>query len=214
MLNEKDVYTLVDEQISNDSEFQTSLESMDDSEKETAISDKKTKLVKARFAKQGEDLKKTKKAYDSTKIRAEKAEAAAKKAKDNKSPENKQPDATDYGKLAYLRSKGVKHPDDVKVVTEEAERLKLPIEEILGMTHIKGKLKDAKDQREAELGMPESKGGKSVGNKGSVEYWLNRKDKDGNFLTPTDLKLANKVIDARLKSQTENDQFSDETHTG
>ncbi len=213
MINEKDVYTLVDEEISKDTEFQTSLEDLDDSEKETTIGNKRSELVQARFAKQGEDLTKTKKAYNDTKIRAEKAETAAKKSKEKSTPENKtQPDATDYGKLAYLNSKGVKHPDDVKVITEEAERLKLPIEEILGMTHIKSKLKDSKDQREAESGMPEGESGKSSGNKGSVDYWVNRKDKEGNYLTPTDTKLANKIIDARIKSKKEGSMFSDDPH--
>lgn len=124
------------------------------------------------------------------------------------SPEAKQSDELDYGKLAYLKSEGVDHPDDRKIVLEEAKRLNLPIERILQEKHIQSQLKDAKDQREAEAGMPEGSAGKSGGNKGSVDYWVNRKDKDGNYVTPTDTKLANEVIDARMKSEQEKTMFS------
>ncbi len=127
-------------------------------------------------------------------------------------PEAKKSDEPDYGKLAYLKAEGVSHPDDRKVVMEEAKRLQLPIEEVLGMEHIKGRLKDAKNQREAEGGMPEGGSGKTSGNKTSVDYWVDKKDKDGNYITPDDTKLANEVIDARLKQTSENNMFSDVLH--
>lgn len=124
------------------------------------------------------------------------------------SPEAKQSDELDYGKLAYLKSEGVEHPDDRKIVLEEAKRLNLPIERILQEKHIQAQLKDSKDQRNAESGMPEGGSGKSGGNKGSVDYWVNRKDKDGNYETPTDTDLANKVIDARISAEQKSNMFS------
>ncbi len=123
--------------------------------------------------------------------------------------QEEQSDGTDYAKLAYLKTEGVEHPDDRKIVLDEANRLKMPIEEVLAEKHIKARLKDAKDQREAEAGMPEGSKGTSTGNKGSVDYWLNRKDKDGNFVTPPDTKLANEVIDARLKQHEESNMFDE-----
>lgn len=134
------------------------------------------------------------------------------KPKPGEKPNAKQSDGTDYGKLAFLNSKGVDNPDDQKVVMDEAKRLDLPIEKVLGEKHIQSQLKNAKDQREAESGMPEGGSGKSGGNKDSVEYWQNKKDKDGNFITPTDTKLANKVIDARVKAEEEGNMFSDELY--
>lgn len=127
-------------------------------------------------------------------------------------PEAKKSDEPDYGKLAYLKAEGVAHPDDRKVVLDEAKRLNLPIEEVLGMDHIKGKLKESKTQREAEAGMPDGGHGKSAGNKGSVDYWVNKKDKDGNYETPTDTTLANQVIEARMRSEQSKNMFSDELH--
>lgn len=128
------------------------------------------------------------------------------------SPEAKQSDELDYGKLAYLKSEGVDHPDDRKIVIEEAKRLNLPIERILQEKYIQAQLKDAKDQRDAESGMPEGGNGKSGGNKGSVDYWVNRKDKDGNYMTPTDTKLANEVIDARIRTEQSSNMFSEDLY--
>lgn len=128
------------------------------------------------------------------------------------SPEAKQSDELDYGKLAYLKAEGVDHPDDRKIVLEEAKRLNLPIEAILQEKHIQSQLKDSKDQRNAESGMPEGGSGKSGGNKGSVDYWVNRKDKNGNYETPTDTELANKIIDARVKAEESKAMFSENLH--
>ena len=163
-----------------------------------------------------DELAKAKEIANNQKIRAEKAEKELKalKAKSDSetSKKEEQPDNTDYGKLAFLNSKGVEHPDDQKIVMDEAKRLNLPIEKVLSEKYIQAQLKDTKDQREAENGMPEGGSGKSGGNKGSVDYWINRKDEDGNFITPEDTELANKVIDARIKAQEKNSMFSDELH--
>lgn len=164
-------------------------------------------------------------AYEQQKIRAEmaeselkklkaeanKAETEAKKSKENETPKNdEQSDEPDYARLAFLEGKGIKHPDDQKIVQDEATRLKLPLTDILGMEHIKSKLKDAKDQREAEKGMPEGSGKSSSGNKTSVEYWKNKKDKDGNYLNSGNLELDNKVIDARVKKEKSDNMFSEQ----
>lgn len=165
-----------------------------------------------------EELDKAKEVAENQKIRAEKAEAENKKLKaeakakvETETPKNdEQSDEPDYARLAFLEGKGIKHPDDQKIVQDEATRLKLPLTDILGMEHIKSKLKDAKDQREAEKGMPEGSGKSSSGNKTSVEYWKNKKDKDGNYETPSDNKLANEVIDARIKKEKSDNMFSEQ----
>jgi len=56
------------------------------------------------------------------------------------SPQSNEPD---YAKLAFLEGKGIQHPDDQKLVQDEATRLKLPLTDILGMEYIKSKLKTA-----------------------------------------------------------------------
>jgi hypothetical protein len=160
------------------------------------------------------------------KIRAEKAEAEVKKWKaeaekatkgnskitlgESETPKSsEQLNEPDYAKLAYLESRGIKHPDDQKIVRDEANRLKLPLTDVLGMEHIQTKLKKSQTQREAEDGMPQGSGKPKGGNKGAVDYWVDRKNPDGTYETPTDTELAEKVIDARLKKDKASSQFSD-----
>lgn len=166
-----------------------------------------------------DELEKVTKAYESQKVRAEKAEKAAKALEAKLAQANKQDSQSkaeetsnepDYAKLAFLETKGIVHPDDQKIIQDEAKRLKLPLTDILGMKHIVSTLKDAKDQREAEDGMPDSKGKPSGSQKTSIDYWLNRKRPDGTYDTPTDQELAGKVIEARLNKSKVTGKFSED----
>jgi hypothetical protein len=123
-----------------------------------------------------------------------------------------QSDEPDYAKLAFLEGKGIKHPDDQKLVQEEANRLKLSLTDILGMEHIKAKLKNASDQREAEAGMPQGGGQPGSGSKNSVDYWLDKKDKDGHYVTPPDPETHLKVINERISRQKKNKMFADDMY--
>ena len=169
--------------------------------------------------KTAEELVKAKEIAENQKIRAEKAEAELKRLKQEKqTPKNQLETETpkndeksnepDYAKLAWLNSNKVEHPDDQKIVMDEAKRLKLPLTDVLNMEHIKSKLKDASDQREAETGAPKGKGKSGGSSSQDVEYHL------AKGTTPDDLELAEKVIDARMKQETNANKFSDELFTG
>jgi len=132
-----------------------------------------------------------------------------KKEKSDEKPEAPpdKPNEPDYGRLAFLQSKGIDHPDDIKIVQDEADRLKLPLTDVLGMEHIKTQLKEGKETREAKEGMPKG-GGRAGGSTPSdVAHWL---DKEG---LPEDQELAEKVVDARMGKE-KNDKFSDIPFTG
>lgn len=148
---------------------------------------------------------------ENQKIRAEKAERELKALKSKNSeietPKKEQSSEPDYARLAFLEQRGVNNADDIKLVQDEASRLKLPLTDILSMEHIKTKLKDNNDQREAQSGMPDSKGRASGASKGDVDYYL------ANGKTPEDLKLAEKVINARMKKSSTGKMFSDELYT-
>ena len=135
-----------------------------------------------------------------------KLDKKAKTTKANKTKENQS--EPDYGKQAYLNSVDIKNADDQKMVMDEAERLKLPLTDIIAMKHMKADLKDASDQRKLEEGMPKGRGKSGSGTKGSVEYHL------ANNTTPDDQKLAEEVINARMKKEGEGNPFSDELYTG
>jgi hypothetical protein len=162
-----------------------------------------------------DDYNKARELANNQKIRAEKAEKELKELKSKQTlekptPKNDEPksDEPDYAKLAFLKSEGITHADDQKIVQDEAKRLKLPLTEVLQMEHIKGKLKDAKDQREAQDGSPKGKGKSGGSNSTDVDYWLAKGE------TPTnDLELAEKVINARMKKESSAGMFSDELWT-
>lgn len=108
----------------------------------------------------------------------------------------------DYGRIAFLNSVQVIHPDDQKAVMEEANRLKLPLTDVLQMEHLKTKLKTNKEVREAAEGLPGQ--GNRSGSKGKdVDYWLAK----GGL--PDDQETAQKVVEAR-KAQHAGKKFADE----
>ena len=167
-----------------------------------------------------DELTKVKSAYESQKVRAEKAEKEAKELKsqlEKKTPKNTETETPqkevksnepDYGKLAFLNSNKVNNPDDQKLVLDEAKRLNLPLTDVLGMKHIQTQLNDAKDQREAEDGSPKGKGKSGGSNQQDVDYYL------AKGTTPEDVELANKVIEARIKKETNANKFSEELYSG
>ena len=117
------------------------------------------------------------------------------------------PNEPDYARLAetaYLKSEGISHLDDIKIVKDEAERLKLPINEVIGMEHIQSKLEANKTARTAQAGMP--KGNKRSGavTPDEVEYYLQNPDK-----RPDDFEVAKKVLAAKRKLSQDSNKFSD-----
>jgi hypothetical protein len=109
----------------------------------------------------------------------------------------------DYARLAFLNSQQVTHPDDQKLVLDEASRLKLPLTDVLGMEHVKNQLASKRDERVSQDGMPRGTGRKGGPNKGDVDYYLDHPDE-----VPEDLELHNKVIDARMNKHESENKFS------
>jgi len=139
------------------------------------------------------------------------------KPKEEPKPQNKeipQSNEPDYAKIAFLSGEGVKHPDDQKLVQDEAARLKLPLTDVLQMEHIKAKLEANKDDREAKAGMPKGRGQGGGKTQGDVDFWIDQKNPDGTFKTPEDPELAEKVIEARIEKEKSQNKFSDVLYTG
>lgn len=161
------------------------------------------KRFKTKFEKTKEEFGTLKKA---TPPKEEKPEAKPEMPEKSNEP--------DYAKLAFLKGEGITHPDDQKLVQDEANRLKLPLTDILQMGHIKSQLETVKDQREAQAGMPKGRGSPGGKTQGDVDYWIDKKKPDGTFETPEDPELAGKVIEARIKKEKQTNQFSEELYTG
>jgi hypothetical protein len=133
----------------------------------------------------------------------EKSEPEKKEAEKSNEPDYE----NNYGLRALLEQRGFKHPDDRKIIFDEARRIKLDPVQIIEMDHIKTKLKDASDQREAEEGMPKGKGRSSHSSKASEDYWIDKKNKDGSYAVPDDSELHAKIIDKRMHKIERENQF-------
>lgn len=131
-----------------------------------------------------------------------KADAEARVEANEKKAETEKPNEPDYGKLAYLQARGIDNSDDQKIVQDEANRLKLPLTDVLGMEHIQSKLKSNKEEREAKAGMPRGGNRSGGANQHDVEYWVAK----GGL--PEEQELAEKVVDARMGKEKKN-KFSD-----
>lgn len=168
-----------------------------------------------------EELTKAQEYGKNQKVRAEKAEsenktlkaelAKFKTSKETETPQQTESNESDYqvriDKLS-LKAEGITNQDDQKIVLDEAKRLKLSVEEVVQMEHIKNKLKDSKDQREAQDGMPKSKGKAGSATTQDIDYYL------AKGTTPDDLELAEKVINARMKREQNANKFSETLYTG
>lgn len=174
----------------------------------------------------GDELTKAQELANNQKIRAEKAEKElkeiksqleAKKEKPSETPKNNddsgEPDSNERLDRLALKSEGITNREDQDLVLKEAKRLQMSVEDVIQEDYIKSKLKNLATQREAESGMPSDDGKPTGGNKGTVEYWLDKKGKDGQYITPSDPELATKVINARMNKETKGRMFSDDLHS-
>ena len=107
---------------------------------------------------------------------------------------SRQSNEPDYSKIAFLNSIDVRHPDDQKVVIDEANRLKLPLTDVANMEHIKAKLSENLSKRDTQDGMPGKSGRTGGSATKDVQYYLDNPEE-----SPGDPDLHIKVIDARMK---------------
>jgi len=154
------------------------------------------------------ELEDAKEYGNNQKIRAEKAEKPKTKSETKTPKKEAKPNEPEYAKLAWLDGKDVTNAEDQKMVMEEAERLKLPLTDVITMDYMKSKLKDSKDQRESESGSPKGKGKSGGSGQQDVDYHL------AKGTTPPDVETASKVIDARMKKETSANKFSEELFSG
>ena len=162
-------------------------------------SEKKVKGLEDTLASNKRDFKKLQK--ENEELKKPKEETS-----DSKESESNEPD---YARLAFLNSHKVEHPDDQKVVLEEADRLKLPLTDVLQMEHIKAKLETQLNERTSQEGMPKGTGRKGGPNKGDVDYYIAHPEEH-----PDDLELHDKVITAKLKKEEGANKFADQPFIG
>jgi len=181
--NQEDIYSLVDEKISSDTDFQTEIETLSDEDKETKLSEKKTELIKQEYATIAKQAKKDAELADNYKIRAEKAERTPK--------ESKKSDELDYGQKAYLVANDIKSADEIKLVQTVMKDTGKTLEQVLESKYFQAELKEKRDLKVTDEATPTNSKRSNQGVKDSVDYWIAKGE------LPEDRELKMKVIAAR-----------------
>lgn len=141
--------------------------------------------------------------------RAKKAEAEARELREkmkSQTPasESQQPNDVERLDRLELAANDIKHPDEQKIVLDEAKRLKLSVSELASMEYMQAKLKASREAREARDGLPSGTRRANGVGRNDVEYYLANPDK-----RPDDQALAEKVLAAKQAQQASANRFSD-----
>lgn len=118
-----DLDTLVQEKIENDTEFQSSLDGLEDDEREVAVETKRKEVLSQEFKtlkEKADEADKAKELADNYKIRAEKAEKAGKTPKETENLDNKD--------IVYLAKADI-HEEDTDEVLDFAKIKKISVRE-------------------------------------------------------------------------------------
>lgn len=145
--NNGDLDALIQEKLEADADFQASLDSMSDEDKEAATADKKSELVKAIFEEERQARIKAEEVGNNQKSRAEKAEQELKKNKPADGG-NTPPPASDLSqKDVLVLAKANIHEDDIEEVIEFAKFKKIPVSEALKNQTLKTILAEKEEHR-------------------------------------------------------------------
>jgi poly-gamma-glutamate capsule biosynthesis protein CapA/YwtB (metallophosphatase superfamily) len=189
---EKDILALVEEKISSDADFQTEIESLDDTEKEQKISEKKAELIKQEYATIAEKAKKDAELANNYKIRAEKAE---KKNKDG----NPTPTKMELSHIDIIAlTKADVAEDDIQEVLDYAEYKKISVKEALNSTVIKSLLAEKKEERATAEATATKQTRKGSTTQTGSEMLKNAKSKGE---VPADKEDMDKLVEARFKEK-------------
>jgi len=123
------------------------------------------------------------------------------KTEPNKSNATDKFDYADLTVRTYLKTEGVDNREDQDWLLSEAKELRKDPTELLAKKFYQEELKDRKDQREAESASPNGKGRGSGKTQADPDYWIAK----GKL--PKDQKLAEKVVNAKIKADDSNVMF-------
>ena len=146
LINNGELNTLIQEKLDADTDFQDSLVDLSDEDKQTAIDAKQQELLEAETLALKEKADKALKAEElakNYKVRAEKAEALAKKSKGDDTPKK-----SDYS-LQDIRALADVHDEDVDDVTEYAKFKNISVAEAKKTPMIQTLLKDKEENRKS-----------------------------------------------------------------
>jgi len=123
MPNKMEIDSVINEKIDNDTEFQTSLTDLSEEDKQVAINEKRSVLIKSEFESLDKIAKENEKKFNDQKLRAEKAEN---ELKNNKVVPKEE--GLSQKDVIYLAKADI-HEEDVDEVVELAKLKKITVAE-------------------------------------------------------------------------------------
>jgi len=169
--------------------------------------DKFPKLYESREA-----LVKQTEVANNQKIRAEKAEKKTPKNKEVKpSKKPKDTDKLDYGQKAFLIANGIKGTDEHQLAVDTMTNSGKDLDEVIESKFFMSELKDMREKKTLEDATPPSSSSRSTSSpKNEVSYWIAKGE-----LPPADqTELRQKVVNAKMKAQTDGNPFTDNPIVG
>ncbi len=152
------------------------------------------------------------KADDGTDWKAKFEEAEGKRkrleTKLNKGTEKKptgKSDDLDYGQKAFLIANGVKEADEIALVKDMMANTGKTLDDVIGSKYFQSELSEMRELRATSAATP--KGSKRNGQSAqdSVEYWIAK----GELPPASERELRQKVVNARMKAETNKSVFTD-----
>lgn len=140
-----DLDNVIQEKLDADVDFAAELELLSEEEKAQAITDKKAELTKVEFANLSEEKRKIEEIAADRKIRAEKAEQAAKVVKPAEGAKPSNDDLSAKDLYALMEAKVPQ--EDIDEVTKAAKVLNVPLAEALKSPIVKGILSTKAEER-------------------------------------------------------------------
>jgi len=125
------------------------------------------------------------------------------KTKDNVSKS----DELDYGQKAFLVANDIKSQDEIKIVKDIMKDTGKTLEQVLESKYFQAELKEFREKKQTADAIPSKTKRSSNSAKDQVEYWLGKKDSNGNYEYPEDRELKMKVIDARRKESSKGNPY-------
>jgi hypothetical protein len=126
------------------------------------------------------------------KLKAKKAEAPKKENKD-----------LDYGQKAFLVASGIKGSEEIELVKQYLASGK-ELDEIIENKHFQNDLKDLRDDKAIKAAIPSNTKRSGTSTRDSVDYWLAK----GELPPPDQVELRRQVVNAKIKSQSTGNPFS------
>jgi len=138
--------TVIEQKISEDADFQATLTDLSEEDKEVALNEKRTELIKQEYSALSDAKTKAEEIAKNQKIRAEKAEAAAKQQKADPDPAKKSEEKETFS-LQDIRALNDVHDEDVDKLVNYAKFMGITVAEAKKLPEMEAYRKDAEEKR-------------------------------------------------------------------